>query len=149
MQAVHWTARLARRLSYLAMFATVVFVVALFDDGEKVALAVVAAVPAVVLFLFATALEEAAALPTRLLAAPSDAAELQRSLAELSRARRGRVLRSVWRTGRVAARTSDLVRPWAPLLPLVNLPFLVATLASALVTPFLVLGALVVLAFYV
>ena len=37
----------------------------------------------------------------------------------------------------------------APLLPLVNVWFLVATLASALVTPLLVLGALAVFAAYV
>ena len=40
----------------------------------------------------------------------------------------------------------DLITPWAPLLPLMNLPFLAATLLSAVATPFLVLASLVVLA---
>jgi len=146
---VNSVARLARILSYLAMFATALLVIALYDEDTKIALAVVTAVPAVVLFLFSTALREAADLPARLRAAPADAVELQQSLAELSRARRGRLLRALFRTGRAAAGASDLVRPWAPLLPLVNVWFLVATLASALVTPLLVLGALVVFAAYV
>ena len=80
--------------------------------------------------------------------APSEAAELQTSLAQLSRARRGRWLGPLWRTGRAAAGARELITPWAPLLPLVNVPFLVATLASALATPFLVLGALAMLAVY-
>ena len=88
MQLVRSVARLARVLSYLAMFATTLLVIALYDEGTKIALAVVTAVPAVVLFLFSTALREAADLPARLRAAPSDAVELQQSLAELSRARR-------------------------------------------------------------
>ena len=103
---------------------------------------------AVVLFLFSTALAEAAALPDRLRNAPAEAAQLQTSLAQLSRARRGRWLGPLWRTGRAAAGARELVTPWAPLLPLVNVPFLVATLASALATPFLVLGALAMLAVY-
>jgi hypothetical protein len=36
--------------------------------------------------------------------------------------------------------------PWAPLLPLINIPFLAATAAAALLTPFVVLAALVLLA---
>jgi hypothetical protein len=141
-------ARVARWLAYADALAAALLVVALYDEGSKVAVAAVAAIPAVVLFLFSTALAEAAALPERLRNAPADAVELQASLAELSRARRGRLLRPLWRTGRAAAGARELVTPWAPLLPLVNLPFLVATLASALVMPFIVLGALVVLAVY-
>jgi hypothetical protein len=149
MQLVRRVARLTRWLSYLAAFATALLVIALYDEDTKIAVAVVTAVPAVVLFLFSTALQEAAALPARLRAAPADAVELQQSLAELSRARRGRLFRALFRTGRAAAGASDLVRPWAPLLPLVNVWFLVATLASALVTPLLFLVALGVFAAYV
>ena len=141
-------ARVARWLAYAAAFAAGILVLALYDEDWKVGVAVAAAVPAVVLFLFSTALREAAALPQRLRNAPSEAGELQASLAQLSRAERGRWLRPLWRTGRAAAGARDLVTPWAPLLPLVNLPFLVATLASALATPLLVLGALAVLAVY-
>ena len=147
-KVVRNVARIARWLAYAAAFAAAVVVFALYDEGWKVGVAVLAAVPAVVLFLFSNALSEAAALPERLRSAPAGAAELQASLAELSRARRGRWLRPLWRTGRAAAGARELVTPWAPLLPLVNLPFLVATLASALVTPLLVLGALAMLAVY-
>jgi hypothetical protein len=143
---VRTVARVARWLSYAAAFAAALLVIALYDEGWRVGVAVLAAIPAVVLFLFSTALTEAAALPERLRNAPSDAAELQASLAQLSRARRGGLLRPLWRTGRAAAGARDLVTPWAPLLPLVSLPFLVATLVSALATPLLVLGALVMLA---
>ena len=141
-------ARVARWLAYSAAFAAVVLVLALYDEDWKVGIVVVAAVPAVVLFLFSTALAEAAELPGRLRNAPAEAAELQSALAQLSRARRGRWLGPLWRTGRAAAGARELVTPWAPLLPLVNLPFLAATLVSALVTPLLVLGALAMLAVY-
>ena len=148
MKVVRATARLARGLSYVAAFAAVLFVFALYDEGWKLGVAVAAAAPAVVLYLFSAALREAADLPARLRGAPSDAAELQASLHELSRARRGRLFRPLWRTGRAAGRARDLVIPWAPLLPLLNLPFLGATLLSALAAPFLVLAALAVLAAY-
>ena len=148
MKVVRTVSRVASWLSYAAAFATALLVLALYDEGSKLAVAVIAAVPAVVLFLFSKALAEAAALPDRLRNAPADAAELQASLAQLSRARRGGVLRPLWRTGRAAAGARELVTPWAPLLPLVNVPFLVATLVSALVTPLLVFGALAMLAVY-
>jgi hypothetical protein len=146
MKAVRATARIARWLAYAAAFAAALLLVALWDEGWKVGVAVVAAVPAVVLFLFSAALNEAAELPTRLRAAPGDVAELQASLAALSRARGGALLRPLWRTGRAAMGARELVTPWAPLLPLLSLPFLGATLVSALATPLLVLFALVILA---
>ena len=146
MKVVRRTARFARLLSYAAAFAALLFVLALYDDGWKVGLAAVAAVPAVVLFLFSTALLEASELPARLRGAPADAAELQASLGALGRARRGGLFRPLWRTGRAALNARELVTPWAPLLPLLNLPFLAATLVSALATPLLVLIALAVLA---
>ena len=141
-------ARIARWLAYAAILATLLFVLALYDEGYRVGLAVVAAAPAVVLWLFATALDEAANLPGRLRQAPSDAAELQSSLASLSRARGRSLFGSIWRTGRAAAGARELVTPWAPLLPLMNLPFLAATALSAFVTPLLLLAALLVLAVY-
>jgi len=147
-KVVRTVSRVARWLAYAAAVAAALLVIALYDEGWKVGVAAVAAVPAVVLFLFSIALAEAAALPDRLRNAPGDAAELQASLAQLARARRGGVLRPLWRTGRAAAGARELITPWAPLLPLVNLPFLVATLVSALVTPLLVLGALAMLAVY-
>jgi hypothetical protein len=146
-KVVRTVARVGRWLAYAAAFAAALLVLALYDEGWKVGVAALAAIPAVVLFLFSIALVEAAALPERLRNGPGDAAELQASLAQLALARGG-LFRPLWRTGRAAAGARDLVTPWAPLLPLVSLPFLVATLVSALVTPLLVLGALAMLAVY-
>lgn len=143
MRLVRSTARVARFLSYVHAFAAVLLALALRDEGGAVLLAVVAAVPAVVLFLFSLALNEAAELPGRLRTAPAD---LQSALGDLSNVRRDRLFRSLWRAGRAAVGARELVTPWAPLLPLVNLPFLVAAFLSALLTPLLVLVALVVLA---
>jgi hypothetical protein len=145
-KAVRGTARIARWLAYAAAFAAALFLLALYDEGWMLGIAVAAVVPAVVLFLFSAALKEAAELPARLRAAPADAAELQASLGALARARRGALFRPLWRTGRAATGARELVTPWAPLLPLLSLPFLGATLLSALATPLLVLIALVVLA---
>jgi hypothetical protein len=143
---VRATARVARWFAYAAAFAGVLLAIALYDEGWKLAVALAAIVPAVVLFLFSTALTEAAALPARLRGAPQEAAELRASLTELGSARRGGLFRPLWRTGRAALGARELVTPWAPLVPLLNLPFLAATLLSALVTPLLVLLALLVLA---
>jgi hypothetical protein len=137
--------RVARWFAYAALLAAALFALALHDEGWRVVLAVVALVPGVVLWLFSAAVLEAADLPARLRGAPADAAELQASLGELSRARGGRLPRSLWRAGRAAAGARDLVIPWAPLLPLVSLPFLAATAVSALVTPLLLLAAVLVL----
>ena len=145
MKVVRTAARAARWFAYADVLAAALLLLALYDEGSKVAVVAVAAAPAVVLFLFSTALAEAASLPERLRNAPVDAAELRASLAQLARARRGGQLRPLWRTGRAAAGARDLVTPWAPLLPLISLPFLAATLVSALVTPLVVLGALATL----
>jgi hypothetical protein len=145
MQVVRSTARLARWLAYVEAFAAALLAFALYDEGGAIVLAALAAVPAVVLFLFSLALAEAAELPGRLRAAPAD---LQAALADLSAARRERLFRSLWRTGRAAFAARELVTPWAPLLPLVSIPFLAAALVSALATPLLVLAAVVVLGVY-
>jgi hypothetical protein len=148
MKVVRATARIARWLSYADGFAALLFALALYDEGWKLGLAAAAGVPAVVLFLFSTALTEAAELPARLRAAPAEAAGLRAAVAELSRARGWRLFHPLWRTGRAALGVRDLVVPWAPLVPLLNLPFLAATLISALVTPLLLLIALAVLVTY-
>ena len=145
MQVVRRTARLARWLAYAAAFAAALLAFALYDEGGAIVLAALAAVPAVVLFLFSLALAEAADLPGRLRAAPAD---LQAALADLSAARREGLFRSLLRTGRAAFAARELVTPWAPLLPLVSLPFLAAALLSALATPLLLLASVVVLAVY-
>ena len=47
---------------------------------------------------------------------------------------------------RRASSARDLVMPWALLLPLISIPFLLATLISAILTPFVLVGTLVALA---
>lgn len=148
MRLARSVARVARLLAYAALLAALLFVLALYDEGYRVGVAAVAIVPAAVLWLFSAAVNEAADLPSRLRAAPADAAELNASLADLSRSRSGGVFRALWRTGRAAAGARDLVTPWAPLLPLVSLPFLAATVASAVATPVVLLASLLVLAVY-
>lgn len=146
MRFVRSVARLARWLAIAAAAATVVFVAALYDDGADVLVAAIAAVPAVILFLFSVALFEAAELPERLRNAPAQARDLRAAVDELARARGGRLPRALWRAGRQAASARELATPWAPLLPLISLPFLAASLVSALITPFVVLAAVIVLA---
>ena len=102
MKVVLSVARIARWLSYAAAFATALLLFALYDEDWKIGVAVLAAVPAVVLFLFSTALAEAAALPARLRNAPSEAAELQ-TFAGPALARPARTL-AAGRSGAPAAR---------------------------------------------
>jgi hypothetical protein len=139
------TARIARWLGTTAAISAGLLALALWDDGWWVALAVVAAIPAVVLWFFAFALTEVIELPERLRGAPGEARVLASAFDELRRARGGHVFRALWRTARRVTAASDLATPWAPLLTLLNLPFLAATLVSALVVPFVVLAALVAL----
>jgi hypothetical protein len=140
------TARIARALGVAAAISTVLLALALWDDGWWIALAVLAAIPAVVLWFFAFALTEVADLPERLRGAPNEARRLASAFDELRRARGARFFRALWRTGWQVTSASELATPWAPLLTLLNVPFLVATLVSALVVPFFLLAALVALA---
>lgn len=148
MRAVRAVARVTRTLAYVAAAAAVLLAVALSDDGWLVAVALAAVVPAVVLFLFSQALREVIDLPPRLRAAPADAAELRTALSGVAGARGSGLFRPLWRAGRAAMGARELVTPWAPLLPLLSLPFLLATLACALATPALLLVSLVVLVVY-
>jgi hypothetical protein len=141
---VRLVARVARWLAIADAAAAVVLVLALYDEGEDVLVVAAAALPAAVLFLFSFALFEAAELPDRLRNAPAQARDLRSAVDDLGRARGGRLPRALWRAGRQAASARDLAVPWAPLLPLISLPFLAATLVSALITPIVVVGALIV-----
>jgi hypothetical protein len=146
MRAVRVTAKVARWLGTADAVAAALLALALWDDGWLAALAVLAAVPALVLWLFSAALFEAAELPNRLRGAPAEAAQLGGALEELRRARGVGVVLALWRAGRRAASSRDLMTPWAPLAPFASIPFLVATAISALVVPIVVLAALVALA---
>jgi hypothetical protein len=143
---VRFVARIARLLAIADATAAVLLVLALYDNGEDVLVAIVPALPAGVLLLFSTALFEAAELPGRLRNAPAEARDLRTAVDELGRARGTRLPGALWRTGRRASSARDLVMPWAPLLPLISIPFLLATLISAILTPFVLLGTLLALA---
>ena len=52
---------------------------------------------------------------------------------------------STWRLATLVRSARELLAPHAPLLPLFSVPFLVATLVSALLVPVVVLAALIVL----
>ena len=145
MRLVRAVARVARWFAYTCGVAALLIAFALRDHGWWMLAGAGTAVPAVVLFLFSLALYELAELPGRIRNAPAQAGELRRVLDELARVRGTRLARTLWRAGRVANETRELATPWAPILPLVSAPFLIATLSSALATPFLVLIALVLL----
>jgi len=146
-RVVRAVARVARWLAYTNAVSALMVAFALRGDGWLLAVALVAAVPAVVLWLFSAALIELAELPPRLRNSPAQAGELRRVADDLARARGTQLPRALWRAGRVAAETRGLATPWAPLVALASLPFLVATLASALATPFELVIALALLAF--
>jgi hypothetical protein len=146
MRFVRRVGRVARWLSFAAATAAALLALSLYDEDLWLLLAAAAAAPAVVLFLFSVAVLEAAELPDRLRNAPAQARDLRATADELARARGLRLSRALWRAGRQAAAARELVTPWAPLLPLLSLPFLAATLLSAVVTPLLLLVSLIVLA---
>jgi GNAT superfamily N-acetyltransferase len=145
-RAVRTTAKIARWLGTAAAVAAGLLALALYDDGWWVALAVLAAIPALVLWFFSFVLTEVAELPERLRGAPQEVAQLGAVIDELRRARGTGVVRALWRVAIGAARARELATPWAPLLPLLSVWFLAATAISALVVPLVVAAALVALA---
>jgi hypothetical protein len=138
-------ARVARWLAYTSAVSAILIAFALRDEGWWIALGLAAAIPAVLLWLFSAALLELAELPARIRSAPAQAGEARRAVEELASARGTNLPRAVWRAARAAVDTRALATPWAPILPLVSGPFIAATIASALATPFLLLLALVLL----
>ena len=145
MRFVRAVARVVRWLAYTSAVSALLIAFALRDEEWWFVYGLAAGVPAVILWLFSMALFELAELPERIRNAPAQPGEVRRALDELSRARGTRLGSALWRAGRVAADTRALATPWAPIVPLVSPPFLVATLASALATPFVFLLALVLL----
>ena len=141
-------ARVARGLSLAAALAAGLLVVALYDEGWRVAVALVAIAPAVVLWLFSAAVNELADLPERLRGAPAQAADLRAALEDVGRRRGAGRMRALLRAGRRAVAVRETATPWVPLLPLASLPFLAAAAISALAVPGLVLLAVVVLIVY-
>jgi len=150
----------ARTLALAATAAAVVIAAHLFRDGvpgggeERVELIVglvLAALPPIVLGAFWLAVREVAEIPGRLRTLPetgrSQAAELGRIAGEARGGGRGwfRFPRLLWRFGFLLGSARETLTPWAPLLPLLSVPFLLATAAAAFGAVLEVLVALVLL----
>jgi hypothetical protein len=146
------------RLGVAAAVAAAVLVYAIlrngFPDGGGAVLAVfgiVAAIaPPVILAAFWLALREIVRLPQRLQRFPLEArehGEQLRALAERARSTRdnrfklGRVL---WQLGRTTASARETLTPYAPLLPLLSIPFLVASTLAAFAAAIEILVACIV-----
>jgi hypothetical protein len=122
------------------------------DWAGFIVLCVLLAVPPAVLIAFSLVLGEVVELPDKLRdyrgATREHVAEL-RTIAhdaqERERPAWRRLPGSTWRLARLVRSARDLLAPHAPLLPLLSVPFLIATLVSALLVPVEVIAALVVL----
>ena len=143
-------------LGAAAVIALVVLLRWTPNDGEGwvglVVLCVLLAVPGAVLFAFSFVLGEVVELPDKLLRTPATAREHADELKAIARDARSRerpawrrLPGSTWRLATLARSARDLLAPHAPILPLLSMPFLAATLVSALAVPLLVLAAVVVL----
>jgi hypothetical protein len=125
-------------------------------DGEAWAglgiLCVLLSVPAAVLLGFSFVLGEVVELPGKLRSYPGmtreHAAEL-RAIAQDANARERPAWRrlpgSTWRLATLMRSARELLAPHAPLLPLLNVWFLLATAMAALLVPLVALAALLVL----
>jgi hypothetical protein len=114
-------------------------------------LALLVAAPPTVLLMFSFALGEVADLPEKLRRYPGttrDQFEELRAIAYQAQARERPAWRrlpgSAWRLASLVRSARDLLTPHATLLPLVSVPFLVATAVSALLVPVLLIAALLV-----
>ena len=143
-------------LGAAAAIALAVLVRWMPSDGEDwaglVVLCVLLAIPPAVLLAFSLVLGEVVELPDKLRSYPGTmrehAGEL-RAIAHDAQARERPAWRrlpgSTWRLATLVRSARDLLAPHAPLLPLLSVPFLVATLVSALLVPVVVVAALVVI----
>ncbi len=147
--------RWALRLALLGLAAAAVIAYTLLRHGfpdrpdtgflTVVVLAVVLT-PPVVLGAFWVVVGEVAALPDRVGRMPVEARgradELRGLLGDLRERRGPRALPGhVWRVARLTSSSRELLSPYAPLLPLLNVPFLVAVGLSALAVLPVVAGA--------
>ncbi len=109
-------------------------------------------IPPAVLLALVLVLGEVIQLPDKLRGYPDTTrkhvAELREIANDAQRRERPawrRLPGSTWRLATLVRSARELLAPHAPLLPLFSVPFLVATLISALLVPVVVLAALVVL----
>lgn len=146
-----------RVVSFVALAAAAVIALALFREGipetraralASVLATIAAFVPGAILFAFHRVLEQVLALPGTLRALPGTGRQHADELARLVRSRReaeGRPLRA-WRLLALGRSSRQLLTPYAPLAPLLSVPFLIAAGLALVATPVLVVLALVALA---
>jgi hypothetical protein len=115
-------------------------------------LSVLLAMPAAILLAFSFVLGEVVELPDKLRSYPGTTREhvaelraIAHDAQERDRPTWRRLPGSTWRLATLVRSGRDLLAPHAPLVPLLSVPFLVATLVSALLVPVVVLAAIVVL----
>jgi hypothetical protein len=136
MRAIAVAARLVRLYALALAVAAGIIVLALVDDGlpdtraewvPVVVIGAVVAIPPVVLLVFAQALRALADLPTRVRDAPAGLRE-HREEAQRLLARRGLggVVLLPFRLLRLSAGARETLTPYAPVVPLVSVPFLAA-----------------------
>jgi hypothetical protein len=142
-------------LGAAAAIALVVLVRWTPSDREEwaglVVLCVLLAVPAAVLLAFSLVLAGVVELPDKLRSYPGTtrehAAELRAIAHDTKVSERPawrRLPGSTWRLATLVRSARDLLAPHAPLLPLLSVPFLIATLVAALLVPVVVVAALAV-----
>ena len=126
------------------------------SDGEDwaglVVLCVLLAVPPAILLAFALVVGEVVELPDKLRSYPGATREHAEELRAIAHDAQGRARPawrrlpgSTWRLARLVRSARGLLAPHAPMLPLLSVPFLTATLVSLLLVPVLVFAALVLL----
>src|SRR3954454_24788796 len=126
------------------------------SDGEAwaglAALCVLLVVPAAVLLALSLVLDEVVELPRKLRDYPGTTREHAMELRAIAqdatvrdRPAWRRLPGSTWRLATLVRSARELLAPHAPLLPLLNVPFLVATSVAALLVPLVALAALLVL----
>jgi len=149
-----WTLRLVVVAGVAAAFLVYAIVRNGFPEGGNAILAIIgiaaAVAPPVVLAMFYVALGELVRLPERLRRLPLDARDHGEQLravfdqARLARGNRFHILRTVWGITRTTRDARETLMPYAPLMPLVSVPFLAATALSALAVGIEVMVALIV-----
>jgi hypothetical protein len=115
-------------------------------------LCILLAVPPAVLLAFSFVLSEVLELPDKLRRYPDTTREHMAELRAISeeagkrdRPAWRRLPGSTWRLATLVRSARELLAPHAPLLPLLSVPFLAATVVSALLVPVMVVAALVLL----
>jgi hypothetical protein len=122
------------------------------DWAGFVVLCVLLVAPPAVLLALSIVLGQVVELPDKLRSYPGTTREHVAELRAIAHDAQGRerpawrrLPGSTWRLATLVRSARDLLAPHAPLVPLLSVPFLIATLVSALLVPLVVVAALVVL----